>query len=329
MSGGFTMRRWIVWALPLAALLLAATRLWLPVYSIGPGPAREVSPLIRVDGRAVYASEGEFVLTSVRIERLTPLSALVTWIDPARSVIERSEVYPAGTTDAEERERAVSEMDQSKLDATYVVLSELTDYPQDHGRGVLIEHVVDGCSADGELYPGDLVLRIDGTKVSTVRDARRLIDAAPSGSALTFDIRAGGERHAIDLVRGRCGGSEEPLVGVAMIPSFPFGVSIESGGISGPSAGLMWAVALHDLLTTKDLTGGMTIAGTGVLLLDGTVVPISGVREKIAAAARAGADVFLVPKDNLREAGPPPDGIRLVPVETLGDALDFLRGDGP
>lgn len=322
------MKRWFVWVLPLAAAMLAATRLWLPVYSIGPGPAREVTPLIRVDGQAVHGSRGEFVLTSVLIERLTPLGALAAWLDPARSVIERSEVYPTGTTDAEQRERAVSEMDQSKLDATYVVLSELTDYPEEHGRGVLIEHVVDGCAAEGELYPGDLVLRIDGAKVSTVPGAKRAIDALPSGSSLTFDIRAGGERQTIELVREPCGDSEDPLVGVAMIPNFPFGVRIESGGIGGSSAGLVWALTLHDLLTTDDLTGGRTIAGTGVLLLDGTVAPIAGVREKIVAASRAGADVFLVPKANLREAGDSPDGLQLVPVESFEDALDFLQGSG-
>lgn len=322
------MRRWFVWALPLAAMILVATRLWLPVYSIGPGPAREVAPLIRVDGRPVYGSDGAFVLTTVRIERLTPLGALGAWIDPARSVMDRSEVYPAGTTDAEEEQRAVSEMDQSKLDAASVVLSELTDYPDDHGRGVLIEHVVDGCAAEGELYPGDLVLRIDGAKVSTVHQAERAIVAAASGSSLSFDIRAGGERQTIDLVREPCGDSEEPLVGVAMIASFPFGVRMESGGIGGSSAGLMWALTLRDLLTTDDLTGGRTVAGTGVLLLDGTVAPISGVREKIVAASRAGADVFLLPKDNLREAGEPPDGMRLAPVETFADAVAFLQQSG-
>ena len=312
--------------LPLVAVTLAATRLWLPVYAIGPGPTRDVAPLIRVDGRPVYDSQGEFVLTSVRIERLTALGALAAWVDPARSVIERSQVYGSGTTDAEERQRAVSEMDQSKLDATYVVLSELTTYPEDHGRGVLIEQVVDGCAADGELYPGDLVLRIEGETVSTVPQAKRVIDAAPSGSSLTFDVRAGGEDHTIDLVREPCGEFEEPLVGVTMIANFPFAVRMESGDIGGSSAGLMWALTLHDLLTADDLTGGRTVAGTGVLLLDGSVAAIAGIREKIVAASRAGADVFLVPRDNLSEAGEAPDGMRLVPVQTFDDALSFLQG---
>jgi Lon-like protease len=319
------MRYRLAWLVVLAAAAVAATRLWLPVYSIGPGPARDVASLIRVDGRPVYASEGSYILTSVRIERLTPLAALGAWLDPARSVIDRSEVYPSGMTEAEERARAVSQMDQSMLDATFVVLSGLTGYPEEHGRGVLVEQVLDGCAADGALFPGDLVLRIDGTQVSTMSDARRLIDAAPSGSSLAFDIRAGGERHTVELARGPCGDSEKPLVGVNLIANFPFAVRMDSGGIGGSSAGLMWALTLHDLLTSEDLTDGRTVAGTGVLLPDRTVAPIVGIREKILAASRAGADIFLLPQDNVRETGAPPDGMRLVPVETFDDALAFLR----
>jgi PDZ domain-containing protein len=220
-------------------------------------------------------------------------------------------------------------MDESKLDATYVVLSELTDYPQEHGRGVLIEHVWDGCPADGELYAGDRITSIDGTNVSTVKQARRAIDDVAIDSPVSLDVRAGGERQTFELVRERCAGSDDPVLGVAMIESFPFGVQMESGDIGGSSAGLMWALTLHDLLTTGDLTGGRTIAGTGVLYLDGTVEPIEGVREKIVAASRAGAETFLLPRDNVDEAGEPPDGMQLVPVDTFADALAFLQGTDP
>lgn len=321
-------RRWFAWVLPTVAVVFAATRLWLPLYSIGPGPAREVAPLVHVDGRPVYASQGRWVLTAVRIERLTAVGAIASWLDPAREVVDGSQIYPAGTTEAEQRERSVSEMDQSKLDATYVVLSDLTDYPAEHGDGVLIEDVVDGCAAEGELYPGDLVLAIGDASVSTVGQARRAIDAVPSGSSVMFDVSAAGERHEIELVREPCGDSKDPLVGVSMIANFPFGVRMESGDIGGSSAGLMWALTLYDLLTAGDLTDGRTIAGTGVLYRDGTVAPIGGIREKIVAASRAGADVFLIPRDNVAEAGATPDGMRLVAIDTFDDAVAVLGGSG-
>ena len=75
-----------------------------------------------------------------------------------------------------------------------------------------------------------------------------------------------------------------------------------SGEIGGPSAGLMWALGLYDLLTTGDLTDGRTIAGTGQIALDGTVIPIAGIEGKLSVAADAGASVFLVPQGNMKAA---------------------------
>jgi PDZ domain-containing secreted protein len=321
-------RRWVFIVVPLFLLYLASGLVLLPLYSIGPGPARDVAPLIRIGGEPVYGSSGHFVMTSVHVRQLTPLGALFAWLDPNQAVVGRSTLYAPGETDQQEQRRAISQMDQSKLDAAYVVLRHLFGYPKDHGAGVLIESVVPGCAADGELYPGDLVRSIDGTAAPTASAASKLIESAPSGSTLTFDITADGTPEVVHLVRRPCGGSTRPLVGVSMIPSFPFSISIASGDIGGPSAGLMWAVTMYDLLTPADLTGGRTIAGTGVIEPNGRVEPIGGIAEKIVAAREAGADVLLLPKGNLAEArAEDGGGIRLVPVASFDEALSWLRAN--
>jgi PDZ domain-containing protein len=302
---------------------------YLPYYALGPGPARPVAPLIRFDERTRFESEGRFILTSVRFDQLTAVGIVAAWLDPDRSIVEREEVFAPGQSAEEERRRSISQMDQSKLDAAYVVLDELTRYPQEHGDGVLIESVVEGCAADGELYPGDLVRSIDGAEVDSVADARRAIRAVPSGQRLTFDVTVDGEPETITLLREPCGGSERPLVGVSMIESFPFGVRISSGDIGGPSAGLTWALGLYDLLTPGDLTGGRTIAGTGALGIDGRVYPIGGVDEKVLAASEAGARVLLLPQGNLDEAMRLGErGVEIVPVRTFDEALAYLQGNG-
>jgi PDZ domain-containing protein len=258
--------------------------------------------------------------------QLTSLEALVAWLDPHLDVVSRSQLFAPGETEQQEKERAISQMDQSKLDATYVVLTELTDYPKDHRAGALVEGTATGCAADGELFPGDLIFAIDEQPVRGLAAASRLIGAAPSGTSLTFDLRVDGKPESVDLVREPCGDSKEPLVGVSLINNFPFGVVIESGDVGGPSAGLMWALGLYDLLTPGDLTDGRMIAGTGEIGLDGTVYPIGGIGEKIVAAEDAGASLFLVPEGNLqeaREAGG--DDMRLVPVSTFEEALGFLE----
>lgn len=311
---------------PAAAAVLVGGTVYLPFYSLGPGPARAVQPLIRFDERTRYESDGTFVLTSVRFNQLTPFGVVDAWIDPDESVVSREDLFAPGETEEEERERTISEMDQSKLDAAYVVLEDLTDYPEEHGDGVLIQGVVGGCAADGELYPGDLVTAIDGSAVDTVLEARRIIRAAPAGSRLVFDVTVDGDREMVSLVREPCGGEERPLVGISMIESFPFNVSISSGEIGGPSAGLAWALGLYDLLTPGDLTGGRTIATTGALAPDGTVFPIGGIEDKVVGAANAGASVLILPEDNLRDArAAGREDVELVPVSTFADALEFLQ----
>src|SRR5687768_1205102 len=322
----FLRRTWML--LPLAAALAAVT-VYLPYYSIGPGPAKAVQPLIRFDDRPRYESEGNFVLTSVRFDQLTAYEVALAWLDPDKSVVSRDELFAPGETAEQERERSISQMDQSKLDAAFVVLDELTEYPQEHGEGVLIESVVQGCAADGELYPGDVVQAIDGTEVDDVEDARRAIRAAASGARLRFDVTVDGEPEMVSLVREPCGGEERPLVGVSMIESFPFEVRIQSGGIGGPSAGLAWALALYDLLTPGDLTRGRTIASTGQLGIDGTVYAIGGAGDKVVAAEDAGATVLMLPSSNVEEARAAGESeIELVPVETFGEALAYLQGNG-
>jgi PDZ domain-containing protein len=319
-------KRIALWA-ALGVIGTLAVTASLPWYSVGPGPVRAVEPLIRFEDRPRYESSGRFVLTTVGYERLTAVGMVLAWLDPERDVVPSSTVYPPGRTREQEQERSISQMDTSKLDAAAVVMRELTDYPKEHGEGVLVESVVSGCAADGELYPGDRILSIDGVPVSAYREAKRAIEAAPSGTAIRFDLSVDGEPETVELVREPCGGSDRPLVGVSMINSFPFDVTISSGQIGGPSAGLLWALGLYDLLTPGDLTGGRTVAGTGVIAPDGIVSPIEGVGPKLSAAADAGAKVFLVPEGNLEEARRAGDhGLELVPIESFDDALAYLNG---
>jgi PDZ domain-containing protein len=311
-------------------VVFAATWVRLPLFSFGPGPAREVSPLIRVDGAPTYGSAGHLVMTTIRFDRLTALGALTTWVDPDRSVVGEEVVYPPGLTPAEEEERAISQMDQSKIDAVVVVLSELTDYPREHGPGALVESVGPGCPADGELFPGDVIVRIEGERVDSRRAAIRLLDRVPDDEPIDFRVRTDDETHDVRLTRGVCPGSEEPLVGILLVATFPLEIAIESGEVGGPSAGLMWALGLYDLMTPGDLTRGRTIAGTGSIDLEGNVGPIGGVRDKVVAAREAGADVLLVPEDNLPELrGVSTGGLELISVSSFEEAVDALAPSEP
>jgi PDZ domain-containing protein len=309
----------------LIAAAFAAGWVPLPFFSFGAGPAREIVPLIHVEGPPTYGSSGRLVMTTIQFTQLTALGALVAWIDPEEAVVDEEVVYPPGLSPPEEVHRATSQMDQSKIDAAAVVLSNVTDYPREHGPGALVEFVGPGCPADGRLFPGDLIVRIDGRRVGSKREASRLIDAVPADEPVEFRIEADGEESDVLVTRGSCPGSDEPLIGIVLVEPFPFEITIESGEVGGPSAGLMWAVGLYDVLTRSDLTAGRTIAGTGSIDLDGNVGPIGGILDKVVAARDARADIMLVPRDNLSELRDVDTGaLRLIPVSTFDEAVEAL-----
>lgn len=103
-------------------------------------------------------------------------------------------------------------------------------------------------------------------------------------------------------------------------------VELRLTDVGGPSAGLFFALGIVDKLGPDDLTGGRIIAGTGTIARDGTVGAVGGVPLKTQAAKRDGATVFLVPKAECADAESElPEGLRLVPVEKLSDAVASLK----
>ncbi|MEU7555257.1 S16 family serine protease [Streptomyces sp. NPDC044571] len=107
-------------------------------------------------------------------------------------------------------------------------------------------------------------------------------------------------------------------------------VELHLADVGGPSAGLLFSLGIVDKLdgdgSGGDLTGGRTVAGTGTITPDGKVGAVGGVALKTQAARRDGADVFLVPEAECTDAQSElPEGLRLVPVTSLTDAVNALR----
>ena len=302
----------------------------LPYYGIGPGPVRDVAPLIRFDGLERFDSGGRFVLTTVRWQQLTPLMAVRVWLDDTWRAVDREELFPPGLDRDEELALSMAQMDQSQIHAASVVLQELVGYPDEHRPGALVEVAFPPCPAYGRLFPGEIVTAIDGEAVGSLDEADRLLEGAEAGEELRFDVLSGEERRHVAIAPRRCvDGEDDAFFGVGLVATFPIDVSIESADVGGPSGGLMFAIALYDLLTPGDLTAGATIAGTGTLDLDGSVGAIGGIDDKIVAAQDADASLFLVPRENLKELRSVDTGdMRVVPVETFDEALDALRQAG-
>jgi PDZ domain-containing protein len=120
------------------------------------------------------------------------------------------------------------------------------------------------------------------------------------------------------------------FIGVQLTVGFhsPVDVQVALANVGGPSAGLMFSLAIVDTLTPDDLADGRNIAGTGTITPQGKIGPIGGIVQKMNGAAREGATLFLAPQSNCSEvAAHVPDGLDVVAVKSLDDAVAVLSGD--
>lgn len=102
-------------------------------------------------------------------------------------------------------------------------------------------------------------------------------------------------------------------------------IKFKVGETGGPSGGLVFAIGLVELLTEKDLMQGRHIAGTGTINDRGVVGPIGGINEKILSAKKVGATIFFAPVGNAEEIAKTPQGIKVITVATLTQAVSYLE----
>src|SRR6202020_120497 len=92
----------------------------------------------------------------------------------------------------------------------------------------------------------------------------------------------------------------------------------------GPSAGVAMFMALTSLLTNRTIRNDTSM--TGEISLRGLVLPVGGIKEKVAAAARAGIVRVMLPARNRRDYDDIAPEIRsrldFIWLETVEDAAE-------
>ena len=287
-------------------------------------------PRVDVQGITSYPTNGQLRLTTVSVTRadsqLTLPEALLSYWLSAREVLPRDAVYPAGVSVEEIRAREVQMMDNSQSAAVAAGLraagEKVVEYP-------MVMGVSNGGPADGKLKPGDFILRIDNRAGPTTEWGRIAINEHQVGDSILFTILRD-RRELSETVKTVASNANpsQPVVGINLATGYSYEPRVTfriNPDIGGPSAGLMFALAVYDLVSPSDLAAGRVIAGTGTITGDGTVGSIGGIQEKIAGAEGAGATVFLVPAGNCADVQGVTTPVRLVRIRTLDEAITALE----
>lgn len=316
------------------------------------------------DDVEVFETNGDFFFVTVSAPTQSVLSWLIGANEPVVDLLTEEGKF-GNRTPTQSRQVSLQQMRTATQEAQYVALLAAGYEPTVEPGAVIVEDILCRVQAengdceepfpsDEQLDPADTILEVDGVPVGTLADlSEELADRAP-GDMVDLKISRPNEGE-FDVTVELSTALEEPdrtIVGFVPFDTstvdLPFDVSIDSGAIGGPSAGMAFTLALIDELTEGDLTGGRNIAVTGTIDLEGNIGPIGGLEQKVSAVHQHGVDVFLIPANQF-ELGEPFEGeepgqicrweclneagdndVVLIPIANVNEALialQFLGGD--
>jgi PDZ domain-containing protein len=320
----------ILGALITALLAVGVMAAPLPYVVLKPGPtvntlgSQDGTEVIQVSKATTTKSAGQLRLTTVNVQSQVELVwAISSWISNKDAVVPRELIYPPEKTEKEVEQQNAQEWTESQASAVTVALTKL-GYPV----RTVVNKVTAGGASVGLLRPDDVITAVTGTAVTNPTRLTELVRAKPAGTALTVAYTRAGQAGTARITTKAGTDDATPRLGleIGAKQNAPFTVKIDLDKIGGPSAGLMFTLGIMDKLQPVDLTGGKIIAGTGTIDDDGNVGPIGGIPQKLVGAKSAGAQIFLVPKDNCAEAlKNAVDGLPMAEVATVDDALTALK----
>jgi PDZ domain-containing protein len=319
----------------LAMVIIAAATL-LPTHFVveSAGPALntigsvEGTKLLDISGATTYPTSGQLDMTTVYVQgggqrRLPFFSVLWGWINPNEDVVPEETVVPRGTTTTQQSEQNTLMMDDSQQLSTAAALHEL-EIPYSSHLGVV------GFATErnsGVLKVSDRLETINGHEITDLESLKKQLDAAGESTSRLGISRDG---KPMTVTVGTDAGPEgQRQLGILLSGSFEFPLEVKFGleNVGGPSAGMMFALAIVDQLTEGEMTGGKHFAGTGAITAEGKVEPIGGIAQKLVGAKDQGAEYFLAPAENCADvAGRVPAGLDVIKVATLSEARAAVEG---
>lgn len=301
--------------------------LTVPYAAEGPGPSFntlgtvEDQEVVEISGAKSYPTTGQLNMTTVAVRtRMTLAQAIQRWLLSDDTLVPIEQIIPPELSPEQVDQVNKMSFSVSEAQAIAAALTYLD-------RPVVVEAtgVLDNSAAQGKFSAGDRILAIDGRPVNQPTAVREAVLEHRPGDTVTVRVSRDKSERDVEVKLGESPqDSSQPMLGVLMTVAAEDGMEVDFNlqDIGGPSAGMIFALAVIDKFTPEELTGGHFVAGTGSISEDGSVGEIGGIPHKARSAHDLGAELFLAPAGNCAELGGQDyPGMTVARVSTLADAV--------
>lgn len=320
----------VSWRSILLALVLVgavALGVWVPSPYIveRPGPTVDTLDEIAITGAQVYDSSGQMRMLTVSLigspeKPLGWLALLPALIDRKQQLVPMSQVFGKASKEERNEQNQTMMLDSQKT----AVAAALHELKIDFETQITVGGVVEGAPAENLLLPGDIFLRIDGALITTSSALRQEIASKPVETEIIFTVLRDGHEKELSVTTAAGASASQSVIGVFLGSTYTFPIDVEMAveGIGGPSAGLVFSLAIYNSLTESDLVADTVLGATGTVDDEGNVGPIGGLAQKYWGAKRDGVQLFLFPRSNCNDM---PANISkdmaVAPVASLEEAI--------
>lgn len=273
----------------------------LPYVIYTPGGSINMSE--RISGDNLYNEDGSLSLTYVSLLRGNIPFILASYIIPNWDLMKEDSVtYKDKTVDETLKidkiylEEAISNAEYVAYNASHIPYSI-------KNTKLIITSIMS--NAKTSLKVGDNIIAVDDVSTSSLDDLNVYIKTKNIGDKIMVTyIR---DNKTIKEETTLIDAYGEPKIGIVLATvneyKTDYNIKVKTkNSESGPSGGLITALAIYNQITSYDITNGYKVMGTGTIDKEGIVGEIGGVKYKLIGAVNKKADIFICPKENYEEA---------------------------
>ena len=299
-----------------------------PYYIEAPGGIIDINDRINIEDS--YNSRGSFNLSYVSEYKATIITLLISLFNKDYKVLSKDDVVPSNYDVDDYNYINQIMLKEAYSNATYYAYLKANKDIIVNSEEIYVSNIIK--EADTDLSIGDMIIEVNNIKVSSKEAIDNIIKSLNIGDTISIKIMRNNKE---EVKRAKLISYDgNPIIGIVVskIKNMENNPKIKidyKARESGPSGGLMIALAIYNSLIDKDITKGRVIVGTGTIDENGNVGSIGGVEYKLKGAVKNKADIFLVPngenyEDAIKLKKEKNYKIKIKGVSTFDEALEYL-----